>query len=109
MFDRTLLSHFANKCVVRQVCGVPQGSALGPVEFIVYTEEFQETIDVDYHLYADDIQLLARMKVVDVDAKLQHVHQCVVSIKDCCSRRRLQLNPDKTELAWMANIPDYSS
>jgi len=81
-------------------CGVPQGSALGPVEFIVYTEELQDTIDVDYHLYADDIQLLARMQVADVDAKLQHVKQCVVSIKDCCSRRRLQLNPDKTELAW---------
>ena len=80
-------------------CGVPQGSALGPVEFIVYTEELQDTIDMDYHLYADDIQLLARMQVADVDAKLQHVEQCVVFIKHCCSRRRLQqLNPDNTEL-----------
>ena len=59
-------------------CGVPQGSALGPVEFIVYTEELQDTIDVDYHLYADDIQLLARMQVADVDAKREAmccVHQ----------------------------------
>ena len=42
---------------------------------------------MDYHLYADDIRLLARMQVADVDAKLQHMEQCVVSIKDCCSRR----------------------
>ena len=42
--------------------GVPQGSVAGPVEFICYTEELEETISmfsVRHHFYADDAQLMA--------------------------------------------------
>ena len=41
--------------------GVPQGSVLGPQEFIAYTEDIAclfETHETEYHLYADDRQLL---------------------------------------------------
>ena len=39
------------------MCCVPQGSVLGPKEFVVYTEDIVETVDkfaVNHHLYADD-------------------------------------------------------
>ena len=75
----------------------------------MYTEELPDTIDMDYHLYADDIQLPAWMQVADVDAKPQHVEQCVVTIKDYCSRRRLQLNPTRLNLLGLAHVPDYNS
>ena len=45
--------------------GVPQGSVVGPVEFICYTEDIEEVLSgfqVGHHLYADDAQLLTRQR-----------------------------------------------
>ena len=82
-------------------CSVPQGSEIGPKEFIMYTEDIEETIDrfiVNHHLYADDSQLLAHMKINAVKEHRRRLETCVESLRDWCSSRRLQLNPDKTEL-----------
>jgi len=43
-------------------CSVPQGSVLGPLGFVAYTDDITDTIeqhDFSPHLYADDTQLLA--------------------------------------------------
>jgi hypothetical protein len=84
--------------------GVPQGSILGPTAFIAYTEEFQNDITLVYHLYADDIQLLACSTVSDVDTCRHRIESSVMQIIDECSSRRLQLNPDKTELIWFGSV-----
>ena len=44
------------------MCGVPQGSVLGPLQVTAYTEEVEElieTFNVKNHLYADNTQVLA--------------------------------------------------
>ena len=66
----------------------------------MYTEDIKETIDrfiINHHLYADDSQLLAHMKINAVMEHRRRLETCVESIRDWCSSRRLQLNPDKTE------------
>ena len=45
---------------VELTCGVPQGSICGPSQFTAYTEDIQDVITLDYHLYADDTQLIAK-------------------------------------------------
>ena len=49
------------------ICGVPQGSILGPTVFVAYTEEIQTSLTLVYHLYADDTQLLACCPVFFID------------------------------------------
>ena len=83
------------------MCSVPQGSVIGSKEFIIYTEDIDETIDrfvINHHLYADDSQLLTHMQIVAAMDHRRRVEECVESLRDWCSSRRLQLNPGKTEL-----------
>jgi len=52
-------------------CSVPQGSVLGPIEFIAYTEDVTELIashELSYHLFADDKQLYTAVRPSEVPA-----------------------------------------
>ena len=51
---------------VALICSVPQGSVVGPLLFIAYTEDVEDliqTFSVKNHIYADDTQLLAHMRL----------------------------------------------
>ena len=87
-------------------CSVPQRSVIGPKEFIMYTEDIKETIDqfiINHHLYADDSHLLAHMKINALTEPRRRLETCVERLRDWCSSRLLQLNPDKTELIWFGS------
>ena len=79
-------------------CGVPQGSVLGSVKFIAYTEDLHTAINkfpLLHHCFADDTQLLESVAVNDVNSARRCLECCVTDIHDWCARRRLQLNPEK--------------
>ena len=65
-----------------------------------YTEDIQDIIALDYHLYADDTQLIAKSTICSVDVTCRRLDSCVASVQRWCASRRLQLNADKTELIW---------
>jgi len=85
-------------------CSVPQGSVLGPVEFISYSEDVTAVVDksgINHHLFADDKQLSTAVAVTDVDVARNEMEKCVGDVQAWCASRRLQLNGGKTEAIWL--------
>ena len=78
------------------MCEVPQSFALGPVKFIMYTEDLVSVINdvppIIPLFLADDTQLLMSSSVGGVAAVCRALEQCVHDVQVWCSSRRLQLN-----------------
>ena len=87
-------------------CSVPQGSVLGPVLFISYTEDVSVIFDshqVNHHLYADDKQAYVSVPANNVSLARHTLESCISDITSWCSSRRLQLNAAKIELVWFGS------
>jgi len=93
-------------------CSVPQGSVLGPIEFISYTEDVVELFNrhgLVHHLFADDKQLYTGALPSELHRRRHRLSSCVRDdLQEWCASRRLQLNASKTELIWFGSRSSLS-
>ena len=90
-----ILSEFASI-----VCGVPQGSVLGPLMFCLYMLPLSAILrfhKIGYHVYADDTQIYVSFKCDDPSQALNKINVCISDIRRWMILNKLKINDAKTE------------
>ena len=80
--------------------GVPQGSVLGPILFIMYTTPLTRLIEshsVRHEIFADDTQLPHSSYPGSFHYLVESLSDCVRDVSVWMDENMLKLNPDKTE------------
>ena len=80
--------------------GVSQGSVLGHVLFILYTQPLFNLVSkhaVSHHAFADDNQLYKISTLDAIHQSIETLQNCTIDVKSWMTANKLQLNDNKTE------------
>lgn len=79
--------------------GVPQGSCLGPIMFILYTSDLAKCIKYcSLHSYADDTQLVLSYLPTSIECAIAQMNEDLERIKDWSEGHCFSINLDKSSV-----------
>ena len=84
-------------------CGVPQGSCLGPLLFVIYASNLFKIVEKHLptmHCFADDTQLYLSFKPDYNTSQIEAIsamNRCIDDLRNWMIKQRLMINDDKTE------------
>ena len=77
--------------------GVPQGSVLGPLLFLVYMNDLTDNISSEMRLFADDSSLFTRVE--EVNETHEKLINDLQTVADWAYQWKIVFNPDITKQA----------
>ena len=97
-----------NSSTLKQIkYGFPQGSILGPLHYIIYVNDFSNTINCNSKLYADDTCLIIKEK--SIDSIRLSINEKLVEVNRLMNANQLKINPKKLTILLiqptLKNIP----
>ena len=104
----TLINNTESDLLQEDVYGVPQGSVLGPllfllcIDFLLYIDDLKSVIKLGYHhLYADDTIIIISHENLDtltsqLETELSHIDLWL-------KNNKMTINMDKTETIFFGN------
>ena len=104
--------------ITHLICGLAQGSVLGPLYFLLYTAPILRIVEergFNIHAYADDLQIYVHGDPLRSASMVNRLSDCVDVVKGWMTSNRLRLNPTKTEVTWLGvtlvstTLPEISS
>ena len=102
-----------SKSSVHDLCiGVPQGSILGPLLFILFTKGLEGVVhahNIQFYSYADDSLLLFNVHPhhqCSAQSQLLQIQNCLSDVNNWMSNHFLKLNVDKTEVMEVSIYPN---
>ena len=81
--------------------GIPQGSVLGPLLFVIYINDLLEYVDLDEFLFADDTKVLRQVSSEDDDITLQ---RDLDSLEQWSNDWLLKFNADKCHVLTLGKF-----
>ena len=75
--------------------GVPQGSVLGPVLFLIYVNHAVSQLVCNYKIFADDIKLYISSKPMDTATGIEHLQRDINTLVDTAASWGLSMNVGK--------------
>ena len=88
--------HQAESSVKSVSCGVPQGSTLGPLLFLIYINDLPNACNLRIRLFADDASLTMSNKSKTLLEN--HMNNELIKVDEWLKTNKLSLNYDKTEI-----------
>ena len=90
-----IMCSFVLSDVANIMCGVPQGSVLGPSQFSLYLLPLSAILlyhNIGYHVYADDTQLYISFKCTQPFDAISKLTRCIADIRRWMITNILNIN-----------------